>query len=111
MGREKTEVENPIKNFLLKRRLSGDKVFFYKQFQNGGTIDGLPDIVCSIKGYFVGVETKAPKSGVLSDRQKVIQRNIESSLGEYWVCSSLNDFIRRYTNFYGHAEQKKEELK
>lgn len=51
---------------------------------------GCPDIVCSIKGKFVGLEIKVSKNK-LSEFQKQAQREIENSGGVYAVIRSLDD--------------------
>lgn len=47
MASTEKSIENEIKTYLETRRLQGDKVFFYKQFQSGATMQGLPDIIAS----------------------------------------------------------------
>lgn len=55
MGQEKT-FENKIKDFIED---SGG--WYVKFFANNYTRKGIPDILASINGYFVGIEVKADK--------------------------------------------------
>lgn len=75
MASTEKSIENEIKTYLETRRLQGDKVFFYKQFQSGATMQGLPDIIASIQGCFVGIEVKTP-SGVVSPHQRIVAKLI-----------------------------------
>jgi hypothetical protein len=43
---------------------------------------GSPDIICVIKGQYVGIEVKAPK-GRQSEHQKEFQRQLEGAGGQY----------------------------
>lgn len=97
MGQEK-KTENLIKHFLTVRRLNGDKVFFYKIFQNGGNIDGIADIQCCLNGYFVGVEVKA-LDGIMSDDQKVVANNTIHANGIAILVDDSTDFENWYNAF------------
>lgn len=105
MGLEKNRVENPIKTFLTTRRIAGDKVFFFKLFESAEMISGLPDVICSINGVFVGIEMKSPTLGTLRLDQKTIGQQIIDSNGLYIVCDDLDEFINFYTKNYKSIEQ------
>jgi hypothetical protein len=53
---------------------------------------GSPDIICVIKGQYVGIEVKAPK-GKQSEHQKEFQKNLESAGGKYILAYSLDDVM------------------
>ena len=76
-------------------------IFAYKQncggFKNptGGfyrfsSMNGLPDIVCIIKGKYIGVELKVDKKEQ-SDFQIIFQENLEKAGGAYYIIRSLED--------------------
>ena len=56
--------ENKIKNYL-----KNNECYFVKFFANRMTKVGVPDLLCCINGYFVGIEVKA-ESGTPSELQK-----------------------------------------
>jgi hypothetical protein len=53
---------------------------------------GSPDIICVIKGQYVGIEVKAPK-GKQSEHQKEFQRQLEEAGGKYLLAYSLEDVV------------------
>ena len=53
---------------------------------------GAPDIICVIKGQYVGIEVKAPK-GKQSDHQKAFQQALEAAGGRYVLAYSLEDVM------------------
>ena len=55
-------------------------------------VSGAPDIICVIKGWYVGVEVKVPK-GKQSDHQKAFQEALEVAGGRYILAYSLEDVI------------------
>jgi hypothetical protein len=77
------------------RNNSGAFVDSQKHFYRFGAL-GSPDIICVIKGQFVGIEVKAPK-GKQSDYQKEFQRQLEAAGGRYMLAYSLDDVIREIT--------------
>ena len=62
IAQEKT-YENKIKKFLDDRG-----AYYVKFFANAYTKSGIPDILCCINSYFVGVEVKA-QNGIPSELQ------------------------------------------
>lgn len=56
--------ENRIKKFLNK-----NDIWYIKFFANAFTKSGIPDILCSINGRFVGIEVKQ-ETGVVSPLQE-----------------------------------------
>lgn len=109
MANTEKSIESDIKVYLETQRLRGDKVFFYKQFQSGGTMQGLPDIIACINGQFVGIEVKAP-NGVISPQQMIVSNLITKANGVFVVCESIQQFVEWYQRYYstmatisGHA--------
>lgn len=78
MGSEKS-FENKIKKWL-----AANGCYYVKFFANGFTRRGVPDILTSVKGYFVGIETKAD-NGRPSDLQYDNIREIRASGGYAWI--------------------------
>lgn len=70
------------KNFekKIKKFLSDEGVWFVKTWSNGVQRSGIPDIIASVNGYFVGIEVKASK-GKPSELQIYNLRNIYDSGG------------------------------
>lgn len=62
MGREK-QFENKIKNHLKE-----SNAWFLKTWSNGVQREGVPDILASVNGFFIGIEVKA-ENGTPSELQ------------------------------------------
>ena len=54
---------------------------------------GAPDIVCVVKGQYVGIEVKGPQ-GRQSDNQKEFQAQLEAAGGKYILAYSTDDVAR-----------------
>lgn len=74
------------KNFenKIKRWLTDHDCFFVKFFANGYTRRGVPDILASVNGWFVGIEVKADH-GTPSDLQLESIQEIRNSGGYAWI--------------------------
>lgn len=64
-----------------------------KRFMRFGAV-GSPDIVCVIKGQFVGVEVKGT-GGKQSDDQKDFQERLEKAGGVYIVGCDFNEITKQ----------------
>lgn len=53
---------------------------------------GCPDIVCIVKGQYIGIEVKAPK-GVQSVVQRQFQTDLEMAGGKYLLVHSLEELM------------------
>ena len=60
-----------------------------RRFFKAGVV-GAPDIVCVVKGQYVGIECKASK-GRQSENQKEFQRQLEAAGGRYVLAYSVDD--------------------
>lgn len=78
MGSEKS-FENKIKKWL-----AANGCYYVKFFANGYTRRGVPDILASVNGFFVGIEVKA-QGGNPSDLQYDNIREIRASGGFAWI--------------------------
>jgi hypothetical protein len=74
------------------RNNSGAFVDSQKHFYRFGAT-GSPDIICVIKGQYVGIEVKAPK-GKQSEYQKEFQRKLEEAGGQYILAYDLEDILK-----------------
>lgn len=85
------------------RYLASKSIFHYRQksgavssgqggFHRFGTV-GSPDIVCVIKGRYMGIEIKAPK-GKQTEHEKEFQNKLEQAGGMYILAYSLDDVIK-----------------
>ena len=103
------EKESDIQRAILDW-LAWNKIFHYRN--NSGAMGGVykgkkwflrfgasgsPDIICVIKGQFLGIEVKAPK-GRQGEDQKEFQRKLELAGGKYILAFSLDDVIRVANN-------------
>lgn len=78
MAAEKT-FENKVKAWL-----KANNCYFVKFFANRMTKKGVPDILASVNGYFVGIEVKAD-NGRPSELQLYNVQKIRDSGGFAWV--------------------------
>jgi len=65
-----------------------------RRFFKAGAL-GSPDIVCVVKGQYVGIEVKGTK-GKQSDNQKEFQRRLEAVGGRYILAFSLDDVVNAF---------------
>lgn len=68
----------------IKKWLEANGAYFVKFFANGYTRRGVPDILASVNGYFVGIEVKA-QNGRPDDLQFENVREIRNSGGYAWI--------------------------
>lgn len=93
--------EKDIQNAIIEY-LTYNRYFFYRnntgaaKMANGRFVSfgvkGAPDIVCCIKGKFVGIEVKRT-GGKQSVEQKLFQQALERSGGIYILAYSVDDVI------------------
>ena len=86
-------IKKDIKTFISK--IGG----FWSMVQGGPySKPGDPDMICCVKGLFVGIEVKTP-TGVVSELQKQRGKEIEDAGGIWFIARSLedvrNEFRRR----------------
>jgi hypothetical protein len=84
------------------------KIFVFKlnnwgfRKPNGGFIPaqtkGLPDLICHIKGQVIYLEIKQEK-GILSEHQKVFQKQCTDDMVNYFVIRNLDDIINLLTKY------------
>jgi hypothetical protein len=83
--------------------LASKGIFHYRQksgavsssqggFHRFGTV-GSPDIVCVIKGRYLGIEVKTPV-GKQTEHEKEFQNKLEQAGGMYILAYSLDDVIK-----------------
>jgi hypothetical protein len=108
------DIQKQILDYLALKR-----VFHYRQNSGGlggehkgkkwfvrfGAL-GAPDIICVIKGQYVGIEIKNEK-GKQSDHQRVFQQKLEKAGGFYLLARSLEDVI----NLIEHKEDRRQVIK
>lgn len=100
--REKV-IENKIKTALASL---GINCWFFKHAASAAMKVGIPDIICCIKGRFVGIEVKQ-EDGIQSDAQKVTCKNIREAGGEYWIVWSYEDFVEQFNEFARKLKHEK----
>lgn len=69
-------------------------------------ITGAPDIICVIKGRFVGIEVKGPKGKQRPDQIDYEQRCIKAG-GIYYVARSIDQAIEFIEDAYDRLEWPK----
>lgn len=96
------KVETDIKNYLYS-----EDIYYFKVHGSKFMPPGIPDIVCCVNGYFVGIEVKAPgKLYNQSDAQKIHQKNIEKANGIYLLTDNLNEVISLVSSLKGNDKNE-----
>jgi hypothetical protein len=99
---KESDVQRSILEYLQIKRVfhfrnnSGAVVSTYKgknRFFHFGAI-GSPDIICVIKGQFVGIEVKR-SGGKQNENQINFQKDLEKAGGIYILAYSLDDVIKQ----------------
>jgi hypothetical protein len=99
---KESDVQRQILDWLALKRIfhyrnnSGAFVDSQKHFYRFGAV-GSPDIVCVIKGQYVGIEVKALR-GKQSEHQKGFQKQLEVAGGRYVLAYCLEDVISVFDN-------------
>ena len=104
IAQEKT-YENKIKKFLDDRG-----AYYVKFFANAYTKSGIPDILCCINGYFVGVEVKA-QNGIPSELQLFNIKKINAAGGFAFVLyPSAFDQFKTFVENLEHDRYNRDEI-
>jgi hypothetical protein len=68
-----------------------------KRYTKSGSTTGMPDVSAIVKGRFIGIEVKYGKD-VQSDRQRVVQKQIEEAGGLYFIARDFESFYTWFNN-------------
>lgn len=85
----------------IQRAIKGRGAWCYKVWGNELTPAGIPDIVGTYRGIFIGIETKMPQ-GKLSTMQKYRIRTIREHGGCVVVARSVGDALQMLTHIDQH---------
>jgi hypothetical protein len=78
----------------VKAFLKTIKAYFFMPMQNGFGVVGVPDLICCVKGKFLGIETKAPgKRSTVTANQQVQIDAIHAAGGYAVVVTSVEELI------------------
>lgn len=79
------KVQDHIKSYLTKKRI------YHWRFQAQSNLNGVPDILCLYKGFFIGLELKREKGGHATDLQLRKLKNINDNGGIGVLIRSVED--------------------
>lgn len=79
------KVQNNIKSYLTKKRI------YHWRFQAQSNLNGIPDILCLYKGFFIGLELKREKGGHATQLQLRKIKNINDNGGIGVLVRSVED--------------------
>jgi len=83
----------------IKKYLASEGIYYFCPIGGPYSVKGVPDIVCCVRGQFVGIEVKAPgKEKTLTHNQAMHISLIKGNGGVAFVASSLDDVIDQLTN-------------
>lgn len=79
------KVQDQIKSYLKKNRI------YHWRFQAQSNLNGIPDILCLYKGFFIGLELKREKGGHATQLQLRKIKNINDNGGIGVLVRSVED--------------------
>lgn len=79
------KVQDHIKSYLIKNRI------YHWRFQAQSNLNGIPDILCLYKGFFIGLELKREKGGHATQLQLRKIKNINDNGGIGVLVRSVED--------------------
>lgn len=79
------KVQDRIKSYLTKKRI------YHWRFQAQSNLNGIPDILCLYKGFFIGLELKREKGGHATGLQLRKIKNINENGGIGVLVRSVED--------------------
>jgi hypothetical protein len=79
------KVQDHIKSYLTKKRI------YHWRFQAQSNLNGIPDILCLYKGFFIGLELKREKGGRATGLQLRKIKNINENGGIGVLVRSVED--------------------
>lgn len=79
------KVQDHIKSYLTKKRI------YHWRFQAQSNLNGIPDILCLYKGFFIGLELKREKGGHATQLQLRKIKNINDNGGIGVLVRSVED--------------------
>lgn len=100
-------IENKIKDYLFEKG-----AYYFKVHGSSFMEKGIPDIICCYKGYFIGIEVKAPgKLRNQSEYQKIHMRNILKAGGWHILVDNVDvvkSTLATIDNLYEQRTNKKD---
>lgn len=97
MGKEENAIQNAIMEYLTimnifhwRNNTTGTYDPTRKCFRKTSAKKGIPDIICIIKGQFVGIEVKTPEGKQNAD-QKIFEKECIKNGGKYILARSIED--------------------
>ena len=92
-----SKIQKDILDYLRKNRI------YHFRFQAQSNLNGLPDIICLYKGFFIGLELKREKGGHATQLQLKKLKTINDNGGIAILVRSVEDvdkIIKTIDEFY-----------
>ncbi len=83
-----SDLQDEVKQFLINKRV------YHWRFQAQSNLNGVPDILCLYKGFFIGLELKRPKQGTPTELQLRTLKAINDNGGIGIIVDQLIDVER-----------------
>lgn len=100
MATPESKVKAKVKEWL---RAKG--VFFFMPANNGMGVSGIPDFICCLDGYFLGIETKAPgRKSATTPIQKLRHEEIRAAGGLAIVVDDVTQLDDAWEQVYGKRD-------
>lgn len=91
---DEKKLQKQVVEFLRKAN-----IFFYHPRETKKGTDGIPDLICCIKGLFLAIELKSPQyknpASKLRKEQIKVKEKIESSGGIYIVSNDFEEIVEK----------------
>lgn len=96
MGKIESKVQEEIISYLKKNRV------YHFRFQAQSNLNGLPDILCLYKGFFIGLELKREKGGKPTGLQLRKIKSINDNGGIGVVVKSIEEVDKLFRIIDNH---------
>lgn len=98
------KVQEQIISYLKRKRV------YHFRFQAQSNLNGLPDILCLYKGFFLGLELKREKGGTPTELQKRKIKAIIDNGGIGCIVRSVEEVEEILNNIDRGVYEKKKEI-
>jgi len=99
MALKESEIQAQIRDFL---RYQG--FFVYKNHQTLGSYPGVADLTAIRNGKVYWIEVKRPKTGRLSEAQRMFAQAIKNHGGNFFVATGVEDVVEKIPELRGLFE-------
>ena len=102
--RLENKVQKDVLSYLKRNRV------YHFRFQAQSNLNGLPDIICLYKGFFLGLELKREKGGVPTQLQLRKIKAINDNGGIGLIVKNIEEVEKLFQDINRGVYEKKKEI-